>query len=144
MRARFKALAPLRKIRLEKLGALAGDRRGVAEATRKLLDAAGRVDELLLAREERMARGANTDLQVFAGGAGVIDLATGAADGGLGLIGMDIFFHGDCFGVDFATAGRVQHHPGRCPMQARHTKILTPPASAASPSHAQVAGSGTV
>ena len=40
------------------------------------LDAAGGVDELLLAREERMARRADLDVDVLLGGAGLDDVAT--------------------------------------------------------------------
>ena len=59
-----------------------------------ILDAACRIDELLLAREKRVAGGADADLDVALGGAGVINSAAGATDRGLVIVGMNICFHG--------------------------------------------------
>ena len=69
-------------------------RRRGAVAARELLDAAGRVDELLLAGKERMAGGADADLDVLLGGTGVIDRAAGAANLSLAIIRVDVRFHG--------------------------------------------------
>ena len=65
-----------------------------AVAASEFLDAACRIDELLLTGKEWVARGANADLDVAAGGTGVIDLTARARDGGLVVVGMDICFHG--------------------------------------------------
>ena len=65
-----------------KLSLLAALRAADARVTaRELLDPASGIDELLLAREKRVASGANADLQFAAGGAGVIDRAASARDG---------------------------------------------------------------
>ena len=56
-------------------------------------DAAFRVDELVLAREERVAARANFDLDVFLGGARLERVAAGASDLGLDVNGMNTLFH---------------------------------------------------
>ena len=64
-----------------------------AVTTIELLDAAGRVDEFLLASEEGVALGANTDVHVLYGSADFEDVTAGAGDGRLFVVGMDLFFH---------------------------------------------------
>ena len=63
-------------------------------AAGEFLDAAGGIDELLLAGEERVAGGANADPELALGAAGVVGGAAGAADGGRLVVGMNICFHG--------------------------------------------------
>ena len=59
----------------------------------ELIHAAAGVNELLLAGVERMALGADLDGDVLLRGAGLIDGAAGAADGGGLVIRMDTGFH---------------------------------------------------
>jgi hypothetical protein len=60
---------------------------------RKLLHAARRIDELLLAGEKRMTSSANADLNITTRRAGVIDSAAGADDIGLVIFWMNARFH---------------------------------------------------
>src|SRR5262249_53765006 len=61
----------------------------------ELVDAARRVDDLLLAREERMAVRAHVDLEVFAHGRTRLEgVAAAAGHRDLGVIGMRSCFHG--------------------------------------------------
>ena len=60
----------------------------------EFINATGGINETLLAREERMAGGADADADVFHRGAGVIDSAAGAGDGGIVTFGMSFLFHG--------------------------------------------------
>ena len=69
-------------------------------STRELLDAARGIDELLFAREERMAGRADADLDVALRRAGVIDRAARAANVGLMVVGMNICFHGFGKGIE--------------------------------------------
>ncbi len=83
------------KNRSWRLGLLPGDpglHPGVAAG--EFLDATCGINELLFSGEKRMAGGADTDLQVAAGGTGVEHGPTGARDGGLGIIWVNICFHG--------------------------------------------------
>ena len=65
-----------------------------AETAGEFLDATGGIDEFLLAGEEGMAGGADADLEIAAGGAHMINGATGAGDGGLDVFWMNLCFHG--------------------------------------------------
>src|SRR5437867_8514715 len=75
-------------------------RRGAGAATLEAvfaleaLDPAGRVDQLLLAGEERMARRADLDVDGRHGGAGLDDAAAGTDDGRLLVARMNAFLHG--------------------------------------------------
>src|SRR6266516_1884598 len=75
-------------------------RRGAGAATLEAvlaleaLDPAGRVHQLLLAGEERMARRADLDVDRRHGGAGLDDVAAGTDDGRLLVPRMDAFLHG--------------------------------------------------
>ncbi len=60
---------------------------------RKPFDASGGVDELLVAREERMAFGADLDTDVLFGGTRVDDLPAGAGDRGLFVFGVNFRLH---------------------------------------------------
>ena len=51
------------------------------------------VNQLLLAGIERVALGADLNADVLLGGAGGKDVATGTADRGLFVLGMDTFLH---------------------------------------------------
>jgi len=62
-------------------------------ATGELLDAAGRVDELLLTGEIGMAGGADTDLEIVAGRAGLVSGTAGADDRRRVIVGMKTVFH---------------------------------------------------
>jgi len=68
---------------------------GAAIATGEFFDAAGSVDELLFASEKRVASGADTNFDIPASRAGVIDRAAGAANLGLEILGMNVRFHGE-------------------------------------------------
>src|SRR5207244_2540001 len=57
------------------------------------LDPAGGIDELLLAREERMARRADLDVDLGHGGTGLDDIAAGTDDLGLVVPRMNAFLH---------------------------------------------------
>ncbi len=57
------------------------------------LDTAGRVNNLLLARVERMASGADFNLQVLGCGLGLDHVATRAMDLTKLIIGMNTFLH---------------------------------------------------
>ena len=60
------------------------------------IDAAGGIDELVLAGIERVAVGADTDLGVLLEGLHLVDDTTGTGDRGLDVFGVDFFLHGDC------------------------------------------------
>ena len=64
------------------------------EALGEFLDATGSIDELLLAREERVAGGADADLQIAFRAARVVGRAAGAVDRRFFIVGMNICFHG--------------------------------------------------
>jgi hypothetical protein len=66
---------------------------GAAVAARKFFDATRGVDELLFAREKRMASGADADFNVTPGGAGMINRAARANDIGLLIFRMNARFH---------------------------------------------------
>ena len=51
------------------------------------------VNQLLLAGIERVALGADLNTNVLLGGAGRKDVATGAANRGLFILGVDTFLH---------------------------------------------------
>ena len=59
----------------------------------ELINTAAGVDQLLLAGVEGVALGADFNGDVLLGGAGLDDVAAGASDGGLLVIGMDSFLH---------------------------------------------------
>src|SRR5947209_9246605 len=69
-------------------------------------DAAGRVDQLLLAGEERMALRADLDAQLFLGGAGRPRLAAGAVHLHLMILRMDLCFH-EFTPLDALTTGSI-------------------------------------
>jgi hypothetical protein len=76
------------------LGFLFGARRfGAAVAAGKFLDAPGRIHELLFAGEKGMTSSANTDLNIAARGAGVINRTACAYHIGLVILWMNIGFH---------------------------------------------------
>ena len=56
-------------------------------------DAARRIDELLLPREEWMASPADADVHGFPGRSGMHRVATGAMDRGLDVLRMNFSFH---------------------------------------------------
>ena len=64
-----------------------------AELLVELLHAAAGVDQLLLAGVEGVALGADFHGDVLTGGTGLDDVAAGAANGGLIVLGMDAFLH---------------------------------------------------
>ena len=57
------------------------------------LDASAGIDQLLLTREERVALGADFNLQLLLGRAGGEGLAAYAADDCFAVLGMDAFLH---------------------------------------------------
>ena len=65
-----------------------------AVATGEFLDPAGGIDELLFAGEEGVTGGANTDLDIPACRAGMIDRAAGADNIRLVVLRMNVRFHG--------------------------------------------------
>lgn len=73
------------------LGGLGG--LGLGEALLELVHAAGGIDELLLARIERVAGVADADEQLWLGGTGLDRVATGAADLGLHVSWMSVCLH---------------------------------------------------
>jgi len=64
-----------------------------AETLLETVNAAAGIDQLLLAGEEGMAFGANFHTDVLFGRARLDDLTASASDGGLLIVGMDIFSH---------------------------------------------------
>ena len=56
-------------------------------------DATGGIDQLLLAGEKRVAFGANLDADVLLGRSDFQDVATGALNGGLVVLRMNVCFH---------------------------------------------------
>ena len=56
-------------------------------------DAAGRVHELLVTREERMAGGTDLDTDVLPGGPGMDHVSASACDRGRFIGGVNISFH---------------------------------------------------
>jgi hypothetical protein len=66
---------------------------GAAVTARKFLDAPGRIHELLFAGEKGMTSSANTDLNIAAGGAGVINRTACAHNIGLVILWMNTGFH---------------------------------------------------
>ena len=61
--------------------------------TVEFVDTTRRVDELLLAGEERVALRADADLVLRTGGLDMPDFAAGAGDDGIFVFRMDILFH---------------------------------------------------
>ena len=59
----------------------------------EFIDAPSGIDKFLLAGEERVAGGADADLDVFAGGPGAIGCPACTKDHGLAVVGMDIRLH---------------------------------------------------
>src|SRR4051812_44060196 len=74
------------------LSSLRGVGAGVALA--EALDASGAVHQLLLAREIRVAVGADLHVDVLAGGAGLPGVAAGAVHRDGLVVGMDVRLHG--------------------------------------------------
>jgi hypothetical protein len=66
---------------------------GAAITTREFFNASRGIDELLFAREKRMASGADADFNVTPGRAGMINRAAGANDIGLYVFRMNARFH---------------------------------------------------
>jgi hypothetical protein len=58
------------------------------------LDASGGIDDLLLPREERVAVGADFDVEFFLGRTGLDHVAAKAGDGAVHVFGMYILLHG--------------------------------------------------
>ena len=67
---------------------------GAAVAAREFFHPARSVDEFLLAREKRVARGADADFNVTPGRTGMINRAARANDVGLYVFRMNVRFHG--------------------------------------------------
>ena len=65
-----------------------------AELLVEAADTAASVHDLLLAGKKGVALGTNFHSDVALGGAGLNDIATGAPDGGLIILGVDAFLHG--------------------------------------------------
>ena len=68
-------------------------RLGAAVTAREFFNPACRIDEFLLAREKRVARGANADFNVTPGRASVIHRTACANDIGLYVFRMNVRFH---------------------------------------------------
>jgi hypothetical protein len=66
---------------------------GAAVTTRKFFHPARGIDEFLLAREKRVARGADADFNVTPGRTGMINRAACANDVGLYVFRMNVRFH---------------------------------------------------
>ena len=64
-----------------------------AEALVEAINTSTGVNQLLLAGIERVALGADFHTNVLLGGTSGKDIAAGAADGGLFVLGMDTFLH---------------------------------------------------
>ena len=64
-----------------------------AESLVETVNTSTGVNQLLLAGIERVALGANFNTDILLGRTGGKDVATGAADGGLLVVGMDAFLH---------------------------------------------------
>ena len=65
----------------------------LGELALEAVHAARRVDELLIARVERVADAADLDLQLFHGGAGLELVSATAANGAVDVVGMDAGLH---------------------------------------------------
>lgn len=74
-------------------GRLGATQVGSTKTFGELLDTTCGIYKLLFTREERMAGGTNTNLDVALVGAGLVNGATGAANVGFEIIGMDVGFH---------------------------------------------------
>ena len=64
-----------------------------AETLVETIDTSTGVNQLLLAGIERVALGADLNTNVLLGGTGGKSIATGTADRGLFVLGMDTFLH---------------------------------------------------
>ena len=64
-----------------------------AETAVEAVHASAGIDQLLLARVERMALGADFHVDLGLGGAGLDDVAARAGDGAVNVLGMDTLFH---------------------------------------------------
>ena len=64
------------------------------EALVESFNASARINQLLLAREERMAFGADFHTNVLLGGTSLNDIAASACNGCLLVFGMQILLHG--------------------------------------------------
>ena len=64
-----------------------------AELLVELGNAAAGIDQLLLASVERMALGANFDVDLGLGGTSLDDVAASAGDGAVNVVRMDTLFH---------------------------------------------------
>ena len=73
-----------------------------AETLLEAIDASAGIHQLLLAGEERMALGADINLQLLLRAAGFKRLTAHAANDGLAVLGMDSFF------LDFSPLSRMQ------------------------------------
>ena len=73
-----------------------------AETLLEAIDASAGIHQLLLAGEERMALGADINLQLLLRAAGFKRLTAHAANDGLAVLGMDSFFY------DFSPLSRMQ------------------------------------
>src|SRR5262249_30357196 len=65
----------------------------VLEAALETLNLTSRIDQALLASEERMARRADVDVQTLLGRPRLPGVATATGDGGLFVFGVDASFH---------------------------------------------------
>ena len=65
----------------------------LAELLPETLDATRRIDETLLAREERMALRADVRVNLGLGGTSLERIAAGALDGRRRVYGVDVWFH---------------------------------------------------
>src|SRR5882757_3008179 len=84
---------PLRPKRPDRVALARRDRRAVVAAL-EALDASGRVDQLLLAGEERMAGAADLQANLVLGRMRLEGVAARAGDGHHIELGMDVFLHG--------------------------------------------------
>src|SRR5947207_14184486 len=90
-RRRVRAISVRDAIQLSLLGSARG--LGAAVTACELLHAPGRIDELLFASEKRMTSGADTDSNITARRAGMINRAARAHDIGLVILWMNVCFH---------------------------------------------------
>src|SRR5687767_14971924 len=86
---------------------------GAAELLAEAFDAAGGVDEFLLAGEEGVAGGADVDVDLGGGAAGLEGVAAGAVDGTGLVAGVDLGFHYGRSLSDRRASGRAGRRTGR-------------------------------
>jgi len=94
-----------------------------AETPGEFLDAASRVDKLLLAGEEGVTSRTDTEAEILLGGAGMVDRTAGADDLTFHVLGVDIGFHGSAKRSSIQAESKLHFKP--CRPSNAHPDLMT-------------------